>query len=237
MNPPIIVTRAQPGAEETAARLQSESFRPLLSPALIIKAVTQPPALPQTASHLIFTSANGVRFFASAAQTRDAQAWCIGDATTTEARAAGFTHIHNAKGNSDDLAALILKRAPAKADTWCHVANTAAAGNLVTTLKNAGLNITFLPLYETATAPQLSAPAHAVLSASAAKIVLIHSAKGAAAFLHLTRDMDLSSATIAAISPNAAAPFLGIPTGAIIRAAQPNEDALMKAVHIAAQSL
>lgn len=237
MRPPIIVTRAQPGADETAGRLQSEGFTPLLSPALVIKAVSPIPAQQEPARHLIFTSANGVRYFANTSQERDAQAWCVGDATAAEAHASGFTHIHNAKGNADDLAALILKRTPLKTDTWSHVANTAAAGKLVAILKAAGLNISFQPLYETAPAPHLSVPAHTALSTTSAKIVLIHSAKGAAAFLHLARDLNLSSATIAAISPNAAAPFLGVPTGVIIRAARPNEDALMQAVHIAAQTL
>ena len=237
MKPPIIVTRAQPGADETAGRLQSEGFTPLLSPALEIKAT--PPIAPprQAVHHLIFTSANGVRFFANTSQARDAQAWCVGDATAAEAHAAGFSRIHNAKGNADDLTALILKHPTLKTDRWCHVANTAAAGNLVATLKDASLNVTFRPLYETAPAPHLSEPARIALNTVAPKIVLVHSAKGATAFVHLARDIDLSSATIAAISPNAAAPFLGVPTGPIIRAARPNEDALMQAVHIAVQSL
>ena len=237
MSPPIIVTRAQPGADETAERLQSEGFTPLLSPALEIKAVSTITTQQHTTQHLIFTSANGVRFFANTSQMRDAQAWCVGDATASEAHAIGFSRIHNARGNADDLAALILKYPALKTDTWCHVANTAAAGNLVATLKDAGLNISFSPLYETMTALHLTEPARIALNTVSPKVVLIHSAKGATAFLHLARDIDLSSATIAAISPNAAAPFLGVPTGPIIRAARPNEDALMQAVHIAAQSL
>lgn len=238
MTPTIIVTRAEPGASETAARLEVEGWQAVKSPALIIQSLPAPPAenLP-VHSDLIFTSVNGVTAYSSAYTARDYAAWCVGRSTAAAARDAGFQTIYDADGNAADLAKMITVSSGGADRRWLHVANAAAAGDLVSTLCRAGRSASFLALYETKPSDALSLEAHDALAASAPCIVLIHSAKGAASFARLAPSDALHAAMVVAISEAAIAPLSGTHAPAIFCAERPNEDALIDAVRRAVNTL
>lgn len=235
--PPVIITRALPGAAETEARLISEGYTPCLSPALELAGLEQADFEDATFGQIIFTSANAVRFYCEASDARDKIAWCVGPATARAAKEAGFSDIRIGPGNGDQLAELILSD-PASADSpLLHVANDAAAGKIVSTLTAAGRDATFIPLYTTRTTTALSPDAARLIAARNPVLVLAHSAKGAAAFNVLISDAPIDHCIIVAISDAAATPLKGRGARAIIIASEPNEDALFQALDAACLSL
>ena len=109
----VWITRAQPGAARTAARLTALGFTPVVAPLLTIRAL--PEALSQapdltTVAALAFTSPNGVEAFAAlvpAPLLRDRPVFAVGDTTAEAARDAGFTDARSAAGDIHALARLI----------------------------------------------------------------------------------------------------------------------------------
>ena len=231
MTQAVIVTRAEPGAAETAERVRSLGFKAIVSPALSLEAIAPaPPIDAERYDGLIFTSANGVRFFAAANEHRTA-AWCVGPATQQAAEQAGFKTIHNANGDSGDLHDLILNTCD-ETHRLLHVANEAAAGNLVSRLCAAGREVSFTALYRTQPASALTQEAMAALETGA--LVLIHSAKGARGFLEAKRGAALNAVRFVAVSKAASEPLICQGARQIICASRPNEAALMTALETTA---
>ena len=90
MKPPVIVTRAEPGASETVTRLMDMDFHAIRSPMLELKALEAPMLDLSGIYNLVFTSANGVRFFVEAVggiteHVADLTTWCVGPATADAA--------------------------------------------------------------------------------------------------------------------------------------------------------
>ena len=237
MNAPIvIVTRAEPGASATATRLDHLGFSAVKSPALSLHLVDPLPDLHLSdAAGLIFTSANGVRFYCDVSSVRNLMAWCVGPATLEAAKAAGFDSAESADGNSDDLAALIIGNAPKVGGHLVHVANTAAAGTLKAKLKSAGHAVRFVGLYSPRVATELTPEARAAITSKEEVCVLIHSAKGAEATANLLRDHTPVQTSFICVSDKAAAPIAHL--GATRIASRPNEAELMRAVQDWKQAL
>ena len=132
------------------------------------------------------------------------------------------------------LAADILVALPEGTEGVLHVANEAAAGDLVARLKEGGIPADFLALYETLPADELTPEAETALAAGPA-CVLIHSAKAAAAFAWAAGGLD--QAVIVAISEAAARPLQSREVAAIHIAEAPNEDALLATLAAVASGL
>ncbi|MEQ9316052.1 MAG: uroporphyrinogen-III synthase [Henriciella sp.] len=227
-SPPIIITRAEPGASQTAARLKEMGLTAILSPAIELGARDE--ALPDLAQYsgLIFTSANGVRFFAEASENRDLPAWCVGPATASEAVREAFSPVHQSSGDAHDLAHFIAHHWSAeKPKRLLHIANAAAKGIVKEALGKEGFEVDFVPLYEAQPAAELSPDALAALGSGAPAFCLIHSRKGAEAFLALAKSLDLAKTFIVTISQQAAEPFQDIRTGGISISGHPDEDHLL----------
>lgn len=226
--PPIIITRAEPGASQTASRLKEMGLTPILSPAIELGARDEP--LPDLSAYsgLIFTSANGVRFFAEASKSRDMPAWCVGPATASEAVREAFSPVHQSSGDAHDLAHFIAHHWSAgKPKRLLHIANAAAKGIVKDALGKEGFEVDFVPLYEARPASALSPDALSALQSGAPAFCLIHSRKGAEAFLALAKSLDLAKTVIVTISQQAAEPFQDIRTGGISISGHPDEDHLL----------
>lgn len=228
---PVIITRAEPGALETAKRLEQMGLPAIVSPVLIMQARAQV-ALPtvETLSGLVFTSANGVRVYADVREDRTLPAWCVGPATATAARDADFENVHQSAGNAVDLADFIARNSSPGPLPLLHVANGAAKGDLKRALSDHGFETIFAPLYDMRPAERLSDPTVAALSAQKPSIVLIHSAKGARRFAELCPLGAREHIAVAAISDYAAGPLKGLDFKQVQIASSPNEDGLFEAL-------
>ena len=136
MSPPdirLLLTRPQTQARALAAQLRARGWTPLLCPMLdLVFLERRPPRLSPTAA-LAFTSANGVEALKRSMARplwRGACArrvFAVGEATAAAARAAGFTHIVEADGDAQALAAQLVRAAPPDV---AHISGRAGAGAL-----------------------------------------------------------------------------------------------------------
>ena len=228
---PILVIRTQPGADETAARLKSLGLPSIVSPALDLAARDVPLPPMTDFEGLIFTSANGVRFFADASPDRSLPAWCVGPATASAALSEGFSPVHQSSGDAGDLAHYIAHHWHAgRPRRLLHIANAAARGIVKEALNKEGFDVNFLALYETRTASALSEEARALLGSGEPFITLIHSAKGARAFLELAGNLAARDQTFVTISEQAATPLREEGYRNLALADHPDEDHLIAAL-------
>ena len=145
----VWITRAQPGAARTAARLSALGFDPVVAPLLKIRALPQPaPDLTDVAA-LVFTSRNAVSAFASLTAARDRSVLTVGDATAEAARAAGFADVRSASGDLKALAQLIAADLPpfVHGNVLLHPAAREPAGDLAALL-GPSTPVRTLPIYE-----------------------------------------------------------------------------------------
>ena len=152
----------------------------------------------------------------------------MGPSTAAEARDAGFAIVHNADGNSEDLAELVIAGANPSSGHLAHIANTAAGNILRDKLLDAGFDIRFAGLYEPIDAEHLSHAAEDVFRAGSAICVLIHSAKGATSFANLCAEFKSVQITFICVSDKAAEPIKHL--GLVRVADRPNETALLSLV-------
>lgn len=107
----VWITRAQPGAEATARRVEALGFKALIDPLLEIRDLAPPVDLTGAAA-LAFTSANGVEAFAKLSSDRGLPVFAVGEATAQSARAAGFAQVSSADGDVEALAQRLAEARP-----------------------------------------------------------------------------------------------------------------------------
>jgi uroporphyrinogen-III synthase len=222
MTPPrparIWITRAEPGASRTAARLRDMGFDPVVRPLLQVEPLsTSIPDLDRFAA-LVFTSANGVAAFAALTARRNRPVFAVGDATAQAARDAGFCAVRSAAGDLTALARLIA----AELNDAALLAPQAEtpAGDLGAALTEAdarGIRLHPLAVYRTIPT-EAAAPA-------AFDAVLIHSPRAAKALAAL--EISEPDPTVAVCISTAAAEPLAERSFAFAVSERPDETSLL----------
>ena len=231
-NPPapargVWITRAEPGAGATAARVSALGCRPIIAPVLAFHAIEDSTLDIKPGEALAFTSINGVASAAPRIAARDMTVFAVGDATAEAARAAGFAHVLSASGDVTALAALIVRHQPPGG--VLHPAATVTAGDLVGRLQAAGLAARTVAVYRTNQAKGLYQGVAAALDDQTLAVVLLHSPRAACAVADLltARAYPLQGITALGLSQACIAPLTGLGFGRLVSAATPREDALM----------
>lgn len=223
-SPRVWITRAQPGAARTAARLRDMGFEPIVAPLLAIEHLTPPvPDLAPFAA-LAFTSVNGVFAFAALTPGRDLPVFAVGDATAQAALDAGFANVRSAAGDLHALARLIAG-AIADASVLVPQAETPAGDFTAALTATAARNVSIqsLTVYR---AIETSAAAPALFDAC-----LIHSPRAGHALAKRGHDV-LAHAVLACISPAAAAPLVALGLTPVV-AKSPDETSLLTILNTA----
>jgi uroporphyrinogen-III synthase len=212
----VWVTRARPGAEATAARLETAGFVPTVSPLLEVR--TLPAEIDLTGiDALAFTSRNAVAAFAALTPDRDRPVFTVGASTARAATEAGFTRVRSADGDLIALAGLIA--AQGRGLSILHPVAARPAGDLGTLVGDAA-RVRAISVYETI---DTRAP-----PPEAWDTVLIHSPRAGHA-LAMT-SLEVRGRVACAISPAAAAPLASLPFAEVRIAVVPTEDALLAAL-------
>jgi uroporphyrinogen-III synthase len=223
----VLVTRAEPGASETAQRLRHLGYLPVVEPLFAIEPIAA--VLPDFDA-LAFTSANGARVFGRLSPRRDAPVFCVGDRTAMAAREVGFANVASADGDVEALASLIAARLPPGA-RLLHSGNEESRGDLVARLSATGRIAAFVPTYRAVPVSQPGPVLAAQIRGYASfDVALVHSPRGAAilgGFLAGARNIPPFG--LAAISAAAAGPVAPFARQVEI-AATPDEAALIAAL-------
>lgn len=225
--PRIWVTRASPGAEETAARLAAMSLPVLVDPLLAVVPLSPPIDLDGVAA-LAFTSVNGVRAFARLCADRSRPVFAVGDRTARAAREAGFAEVASADGDVVALAALIAGQAERIDGAVLHPGALEPAGDLVSALAAKGVTLRGLAVYETVERD----PAPATLDQlGTMAAVLLHSPRAARKLAQVLERRPAPSLRALCLSPAVAAPLKSlVEAGALASVAaapHPSETALL----------
>lgn len=174
----IWITRAQPAADTTAARVRALGHEPFIAPLLKVEPVEGVEVDLRGVCALAFTSANGVRAFTEATPERSLRVFAVGAATAQAVRAAGFKNVLSADGDVEALAEGIAARKRDLKGCVLHPGAAEPAGDLVGALEAHGIEARRLILYDTGPA-ELTDEELAILPEIDA--VLLHSPKAAQA--------------------------------------------------------
>ncbi|CAN5149532.1 uroporphyrinogen-III synthase [soil metagenome] len=223
----IWVTRASPGAEATAGRLEAMGFAPLVDPLLDVRDLSPALDLAGVAA-LAFTSVNGATAFARLSADRMFRVFAVGDRTAAAAREVGFTQVMSAGGDVDALAWLIAGEAAALDGVVLHPGAFEPAGDLVAPLAEAGVTALRLALYETVARE----PAPTTLAViDRLEAVLLHSPRAARTLSDLLALRPAPRLRALCLSPAVAAPLeamvLAGALASVASAPRPTETALL----------
>ncbi|WP_240811676.1 uroporphyrinogen-III synthase [Brevundimonas sp. M20] len=212
------MTRTEPGASRTAARLAARGFEPLIAPVLAVRPILQPAPDLTGITALAFTSPNGVAVFADLSADRSLPVFAVGDATAERARQAGFATVASASGALSDLAWLISGEATGR----ILVPGARQPAGDLDALLNGAVETVILPIYE-ATETKATPPADF-------DAVLVHSPRAAQAVAGSLGRTGGAGRLAVAISAAAAAPLAAAGFAEIRTAGEPTDAAVLLAL-------
>lgn len=195
----------------------------LYSPVIETRAILAKP--PKNAQFLLFSSVNGVKFFADQTQNRAIPALCVGDTTAQAATKAGFS-AQSAGGTASDLLTLAKSVADPAKGPLVYICGAMVAHDLDGQLAKHGFTTDRCIVYEQVAQP-LTKQARVALHSPT--VVPVTSPNTARIFADQTAGVDLSNVIFVFISENARAP-LSHTKSAQILASSPTRDAMIRAI-------
>lgn len=181
----LLVTRPEEDAGPLIAVLEAQGHQVLHAPMLTIRYLHDAVIPARDWAGLVFTSANGVRallghgIFSS---VRHLPVFTVGEASATEARAAGFAEVTSADGDVTALASLIAKHHAPERRPILHVAGSVIAGDLAGDLGQRGFEVHRAVLYGSERVVGLPEPVTAAFKAGTLHGALFFSPRTAIAF-------------------------------------------------------
>jgi uroporphyrinogen-III synthase len=223
----IWITRAQPGADLTAARVHALGHEPFVAPLLEVRTL-DPQAVDLTGvGALAFTSANGVRAYAGLSTDREKRVFAVGAATARAAREVGFRQVLSADGDVAALAEGIAARKGELRGAVLHPGAAEPAGDLAGALAIQGVELRQLSLYDTGAAVLNDAQKAKLAEMD---IVLLHSPKAAGVLSALLRTCPLPTLKALGLSKAVIRPLARSRLAAKVFAPFPLEAALLNLI-------
>ncbi|WP_431304379.1 uroporphyrinogen-III synthase [Sediminicoccus sp. BL-A-41-H5] len=222
----VLVTRPEPGAAETAARLTVLGFTPILAPALLL--TPRPLAPPARAQALLLTSRAGARALTPWA----IPVLAVGTATADAARASGFSDVRAAGGDAAALAELCAETLrPADGPLLLAVGESYSL-DLTALLRARGFRVIRRVVYAAREATALPEAAREAIAAGRVSHAMFFSPRSAACSVALLSGAGLAPALkgieALAISPRVAAALERVSWRALRVAAWPDQDHLLE---------
>ena len=229
----MLVTRPQPDASETAAKLMALEIEPVVFPLLSHK--TLQTGLPDAAGFaaMALTSGNALRALAERneiARYRGLKVYAVGEKTAAEARAHGFADVIAGGGTLGDLAAQ-LAHARLKGPILYPAAKH-QSGDLAKSLAPYGVMVVTARIYEMVPAAELPDELLAALASGEIEAALFYSRRTAETFVECAADYHLPKAVktrlgMLCLSEAIAEPLVLARFVRIGLADFPNEEAMM----------
>jgi uroporphyrinogen-III synthase len=232
----VLVTRPQPGADETAARLRAAGHEVLLQPLTRIVFNPQPPSLPRPAA-IAFTSRNAVRAVSgwqAAPRWHALPVLAVGEATAAAASDAGFTDVQAAEGDVARLVLRIRAHFVPTGDPILYPAARHRAGDLAAALAEAGIPVATVEAYRAEAVERFEGSVRMRLADRSIDAALFHSRRSATVFVDLVMHAGLvdavSSLRLLALSQRVAEPLRALSADSVRIAETPDETALLALV-------
>jgi uroporphyrinogen-III synthase len=228
----MLVTRPEPDASETAARLAALDIEPVLEPLLIHE--TLPTSLPDPSGFaaMALSSASALRALherGALARYTGLRLFAVGDRSATVARSFGFTDVISAGGSFADLVErLAHARLPGPV---FYPAGIDRVGDLARSLAAFGVMVITTQVYRMRPAAALSAGVRDALAAGQIAAALFYSRRTAETFLELAAaGLDRRTRTrlgVLCLSEAVASPLVDAHFVRVGLADHPSEEAMM----------
>jgi uroporphyrinogen-III synthase len=230
---PVLVTRPEPGASATAARLRALGFAPVLAPLLSIEPLAARLPAVEAVRAIVVASQHALPPLPPSHAALPV--FAVGDATAETARRYGFERVRSADGDARALAALVARALPQAGRPLLLAAGLGQGECLARLLSHAGFAIERREVYAARPASVLPAPAHAMIGAGRPGRVLLFSRETALCFSRLIQGTDLMaglcSLDLAAMSRTVADAARDLPWRTIRVAMTPTEKAVLALLH------
>ncbi|WP_424810821.1 uroporphyrinogen-III synthase [Roseococcus sp. YIM B11640] len=224
--PGVLITRPEPGAAETAARVEALGWRPILAPALVLAPL--PGFRPVPAQALLLTS----RAAARALAPWDVPVIAVGDATAEAARERGFVRVTAAEGDAAAMAELAARSLDPAAGPLLLAVGQGYSLELAAALRRRGFRVVRRLAYAAADAPGLPEEAARALRNREVSRALFFSPRSAACSLRALTAAGLEETTrgmeAIAISPRVAHALRPVPWKAIRIAPRPDQSHILE---------
>ena len=225
----VLITRPEPGASETAARLEAMGLTPIIAPALLVEPVQLASRGLGRIAATLLTSSNAIA--GCPPQCVELPAFAVGDATAARARAAGFTNVRSAGGDAVALADLVVATLRYDAGSLLLPTGHSLGADLARDLRSRGFRVVRRTVYRIGRPAALPAVIPRHLLRRDARGALFFSAETARHFVNLIQSAGLDDAvnSVAAISisERAGVALRALPWRRISVASRPNQDAML----------
>lgn len=181
----VLITRPEPGASETAARVAAMGLSPIVVPFLEIRPV--PVHLPPPERIVAILLASGSAVDPLPARCHAIPVLTVGAATARRAKTAGFAKVISADGDASDLVALVRARIDPRYGTLLLAAGRGQSLTLAADLRRSGYRVARRVVYAAQPVASLPAAARAALMNDQARTVLFFSAETARCFMRLVQ--------------------------------------------------
>ena len=181
----VLITRPEPGAGETAARIAAMGLRPIVAPFLVVQATPLRLPPPARIAAVLMASGNAAPCFP--ATWHHVPVLTVGGATAGRARDAGFTEATSAEGDAAALTALARQRLHPRDGALLLAAGEGQSLALAAALRRDRFRVIRRVVYAARPARDLPMAARAALDDPATRAVLFFSAETARHFMRLVR--------------------------------------------------
>ena len=229
-----LVTRPRDDAEAFAKTLRARGHGTIVAPVMEVHIIAGVPIALEGVQAVLATSANGLRALAAGTERRDLTIYTVGPQTAEASRAAGFTMVISAEGDSTALVETVAREADPAKGALLHAAGAETAGRLQHALQARGFRVETAVLYEAVPVAKLPAEAEEALRDGTVDGVFLFSPRSARIFATLVGDAGLaaqcakliacciSAATAEALNP--------LSFARVAVAGSPNQDAILDLV-------
>ncbi len=226
----LLVTRPEPENSQTAHMLRRAGFNTEALALLEFEALEFDPPAPRDFAAIALTSANALRALEQKDLIRDLRPlplFAVGEKTAERAKTLGFGDIHVADGSVASLAALIAAQKPGGRIFYPCARHLAA--DLAATLREHGIDVKTVPVYQMKALQQLNRQQRAMLTDGLIDAALFYSRRSAETFVRLCANAGIGAAnmTVLCLSPNVADVFRAAGFRRIEVAGAPNQQAMM----------
>jgi uroporphyrinogen-III synthase len=223
----VLITRPEPGATETAARLMARGLFPVVAPIFSVKPGKLRP--PKHVAATVLTSRNAI--IACPATLYDHPVFAVGTATATAATQAGFRRVFNADGDAVALSNVIADTLSPKSGTLFLPTGQGQGQDLTTSLRQRGFRVLRRVAYRTIGVETLPDAVVSLLRQGQLTTAMFFSGETSRHFVHLVRAAALidtvGEVDAVSISERAAVALRLLRWRRIKVAARPNQDAML----------